>query len=121
MTDYLVCDADDIAEGGRKVVQCGDREIGVFRIKGQLHAWHNLCPHRQGPICQGHIYARVVEPVDDRAQVRLLDYDQDHQHIACPWHGYEFNLETGLCNGTDRLKLFRAQVSVRDGAVYVTL
>ncbi len=121
MTEYLVCNEADIAEGRRKVVQCGHREIGIFRIKGQLHAWHNSCPHRQGPICQGHIYPRVVEPVDKQGQVRLLQYDEADQHLVCPWHGYEFNLETGRCNGTDRLKLFPAKITVRDGALYVLL
>ncbi|MBN8293268.1 Rieske (2Fe-2S) protein [Rhodobacter sp. NTK016B] len=119
MTDYLVCDESDIAEGGRRVVQCGQHEIGIFRIKGQLHAWHNICPHRQGPICQGHIYARVIEPVDERGQVRLLQYDEGDQHVVCPWHGYEFNLETGRCNGNDRMKLFRAEIAIRDGAIHV--
>lgn len=121
MTEYLVGDLDEIPDGGRKVVRCDDREIGVFRVNGQLHAWHNTCPHRQGPICQGHIYARVVEPVDDRGQVRLLQYDEADQHVVCPWHGYEFNLETGRCNGTDRLKLFRAEIKVVGQALYVVL
>ena len=121
MTEYLVCDPDEIVEGGRRVVQCGEREIGIFRVQGQLHAWHNSCPHRQGPVCQGRIYPRVIEPVDAAGQVRLLDYDEETRHLVCPWHGYEFNLETGRCNGTDRLRLFPVELRIVGKALYVVL
>lgn len=121
MAEYLVGDVDEIPEGGRKIVQCGDREIGIFRIKGALHAWHNSCPHRQGPVCQGHIYARVVEPLDEAGKVGLLQYDENEQHVVCPWHGYEFNLETGRCNGLERMKLFRAELKTVGKELYVIL
>lgn len=121
MTDYLVGRADAIAEGGRKVVLCGRREIGIFRIAGSLHAWHNMCPHRQGPICQGKIYPRVVEPVDEDGEVRLLQYDETRMQIACPWHGYEFDLVTGRCQGYDRLGLRRAELREENGDLYVVL
>lgn len=119
MQQYLVGPADDLAEGGRKVVRCGEREVGVFRVNGELRAWLNACPHRQGPICQGHLYPRVVEPVDDRGEVRLLDYDRDQMQVVCPWHGYEFDLDTGRCNGHPALALRSVQLTVVAGDIYV--
>ncbi|WP_309084688.1 Rieske (2Fe-2S) protein [Chelativorans sp.] len=120
MTEYLVGPESDIAEGGRKVVACGETEIGIFRVKGELLAWHNSCPHRQGPICQGRIYPRVVEPLDERGEVRTLAYDETTQHLVCPWHGYEFNLQTGRGQG-GRGSLRRARLKLEEGQIYVLL
>lgn len=119
MQEYLVGPADEIGEGERRVLRCGTREVGVFRVKGELRAWLNHCPHRQGPVCQGHLYPRVIEPVDEAGQVRLLDYDRDRMQVVCPWHGYEFDLETGRCNGLDRLALVPVRLRQDGGMLYV--
>jgi nitrite reductase/ring-hydroxylating ferredoxin subunit len=45
----------------------------------------------------------------------------ENQVLQCPWHGWEFNLESGapLCGGKERLTLY--PVTVRDNAVFVEL
>jgi nitrite reductase (NADH) small subunit len=49
MPEYLAGRIADYADGDRKVLSCGDAEVGVFRIEGQFHAWHNRCSHLGGP------------------------------------------------------------------------
>ena len=123
MTDaekFVVGPEAEIPEGGRKVVRCGEREIGIFRVKGELHAWHNRCPHRQGPVCQGRIFPRVVEPVDGEQNTRMLQYDETAMHLARPWHGYEFNVETGR-DITGRYGLRRVNLTIESETVYVLL
>src|SRR5262249_37355018 len=64
MKSYVVGRLDEFAsEGSRKVISCDGTEIGVFKIDGELVAWHNQCAHLQGPVCQGRIYAKVEEPI----------------------------------------------------------
>jgi len=53
----------DYADGDRKVVVCGESEVGVFKVDGDLYAWHNRCAQGAGPVCQGRIMKRVLEPV----------------------------------------------------------
>ncbi len=118
---YLVGRRDEFADGERKVISCDGAEIGVFQVDGELVAWHNECPHRFGPVCQGRIYKRVLEPVDDAGQVRALAYDENVTNIVCTWHGYEFDLKTGLNQGTPNIKLKRAKLEEKDGDVYVVL
>ena len=92
----------DYAEGDRKVVDCGESEVGIFRINGEFFAWHNRCAHRAGPICQGRIMKRVIET-----------------NIVCPWHGYEYNIKTGCHQGNSRIRLRKAEMTIRDGEIYV--
>lgn len=121
MGEYRVGSASEIPDGGRKVVQCGQFEIGIFRIRGDLVAWHNSCPHRQGPICQGRIYQRVVEPVDEKGEVRMLQYDEEHLHLVCPWHGYEFDLATGRNAAVRSMGLRKATLRQDGDELYVVL
>ncbi len=121
VAEYLVCGVDDIPEPGHRVVQCGEAEIGVFRFGGEFHAWHNSCAHRQGPVCQGRLYHRVVEPLANDGTVRMLAHDPERLHIVCPWHGYEFDVVTGQSPGDGSLKLRRVELRVQDGEIYAVL
>ena len=70
MPEYSAGKVTDYADGDRKVVECGEMEVGVFRIGDEFFAWHNRCAHRAGPICQGRIMKRVIEPVADDRTIR---------------------------------------------------
>jgi nitrite reductase/ring-hydroxylating ferredoxin subunit len=116
-----VCRTDELKDGDRRVMSCDGTEVGVFKVDGQLVAWHNECPHRSGPVCQGRIYKRVLEPVAADGTVRELAYDEHTTNIVCSWHGYEFNLKTGANQGTDKIKLRRVKLEEKDGNVYVVV
>lgn len=120
MTEYRAGSLDEFKDGGRVLLKCGDAEIGIFMLDGELYAWHNECAHRGGPVCQGRIMKRVVEPVASDGTVRALAYHAAETHIVCPWHGYEYNVKTGRHPGQAGLRLRQATVTVRNGAVYVS-
>jgi nitrite reductase/ring-hydroxylating ferredoxin subunit len=121
MKSYPVGRVDELPEGGRKVVSCDGVEIGVFKIDGELIAWYNQCSHRAGPVCQGRIYKRVVEPLDSEQRTRMLQFDENESHIVCPWHGYEFSLKTGRHPGSAAHRLRRAKLEIMDGEVHVVV
>jgi nitrite reductase/ring-hydroxylating ferredoxin subunit len=39
--------------------------------------------------------------------------------LVCPWHGFEFNLETGCHPGDASVRLTPVKVAVRGGQIYV--
>ena len=121
MAEYMAGNVDDYADGDRKVVVCGDKEVGVFRIGDEFYAWHNRCAHRAGPVCQGRIMKRVLEPVASDKTTRTQQYDEAESHIVCPWHGYEFDLATGCHPGDVSVRLTPVPVAVRDGQIYVSV
>ena len=119
MTEYHAGRFDELKERGRVLVKCGDAEVGIFLVDGELYAWHNECAHRGGPVCQGRVLKRVIEPVASDGSVRGLQYDAEDTHIVCPWHGYEYNIRTGERPGHAAFKLRKVGVSVREGEIYV--
>jgi nitrite reductase/ring-hydroxylating ferredoxin subunit len=46
-------------------------------------------------------------------------FSEEEIHVVCPWHGWEYDLETGACAADRRFKLRSFRVVVRDDDVYV--
>ena len=86
----IVAPVSEIPPGTRRVVEVGGRSIGVFHVGDRFFAIRNRCPHQGGPLCQGHILAGLEADGPGSARV-----SEEPLLIACPWHGWEYDLETG--------------------------
>jgi nitrite reductase/ring-hydroxylating ferredoxin subunit len=86
----VVAPLREFPPGERRIVKAGSREIGVFRIEDRFYAIRNRCPHQGGPLCLGRLapWATSDGPGDFRVEGA-------QSLIACPWHGWEYELETG--------------------------
>jgi nitrite reductase/ring-hydroxylating ferredoxin subunit len=113
--------SDGIPENGRLVVDIGERTVGIFRVGGRLFAYENTCPHMGGPVCQGLIIPAVREVLDHRNVSTGYAFDESEMRIVCPWHGYEFAIETGSHPAKHSIRLTPVAVEEAGGEVYVTL
>jgi nitrite reductase/ring-hydroxylating ferredoxin subunit len=77
-------------DGERRIVDVGGRSIGVFRVGSQFFGIRNRCPHQGGPLCLGHVLGDAVADEPGRAAIV-----SDPLRIACPWHGWEYDLDSG--------------------------
>ena len=111
----------EFEECDRRVIDVNGLEIGVFRVKGSFYAYESECAHQGGPVCQGIIYKRVEENLAQDGTSAGLKYSKDRLHIVCPWHGYEYDLETGIFPTNPKVRLRKFNVSVRDGKVFVLM
>jgi nitrite reductase/ring-hydroxylating ferredoxin subunit len=111
----------EIPEQGRLVVDLAGRTIGIFRIKGRLYAYENTCPHQGGPVCQGLIIPAVRELLNQENASTGYAFDEDEMRIVCPWHGYEFSIESGAHPAQAEIRLQPVPVSEENGVVYVDL
>jgi len=113
--------SDRVPEGGRLVVDVGDKTIGIFRIDGVLYAWENVCAHQGGPVCQGKMIPRITEVIDPSGESHGLAFDASHPHIVCPWHGFEYDIKTGVHPGRPAARLIRVEVEESADGIYVTV
>jgi nitrite reductase/ring-hydroxylating ferredoxin subunit len=121
MTDVSAGRVEEFADPGRKVIEFGGIEIGVFKLHGKFTAYENLCPHLGGPACQGLMLPRTL---DDTAQDNInlaRSFSKTQHNVICPWHGMEFDIETGEHVTTKTLRLRKVAVRVEDGEVFVTV
>ncbi|HEY7196421.1 MAG TPA: Rieske (2Fe-2S) protein [Gaiellaceae bacterium] len=104
----------DLERDGRTVARIDGREIGVVRdaATGDLYALRNRCPHSGAPLCFGS--------VSTRASGDPGSYDLDGLTvIRCPWHGWEYDLESGRCPDDPGMRVAVYPVRVEDGRVLV--
>lgn len=72
--------------------------IALIRVGDEVFAVDDACPHRGGPLSEGD--------VEDGA-------------IACPIHGWAFELRSGQMRGTGGVRVGTYPVELRDGEVWV--
>ena len=121
MTLVSVGRVDEFSAQERRVVAVGTALVGIFHIEGKLYAWHNECPHQGGPVCQGRLFKRVVEPVAEDGTVHGRTYDEQAVNIVCPWHGYEYDVRTGRHPGNPRVRLRPVELKVENGEVFLDI
>jgi nitrite reductase/ring-hydroxylating ferredoxin subunit len=110
----VVGKVSDFGNGDRKIVDVNGKSIGVFRIDDRFYAIRNRCPHQFGPLCVGSLAQRAVS--DGPGDVRM---DDGPPLIACPWHGWEYDLATGqsfMGPGRGNMAALAYDVSVLPGS-----
>jgi nitrite reductase (NADH) small subunit len=118
VSEVLVAELSDIADGDHRIYRVGNLEVGVFRLQEKLYAWENRCPHAGGPVCQGKIFRKVEEVLGPDQKSLGLHFSATPQ-IVCPWHGFEFDIATGRHPGDPKVRLRPVPVEVREGRIYV--
>src|SRR3954454_14510942 len=102
--------------GQRKIVTVGELSIGVFNVGGRVVAYLNVCPHELAPVCLGHVRGTTLpSPPGERR------WGREGESLACPWHGWEFDLLTGVALFGNRPRLRAFPVSVEGDRVFVTV
>lgn len=111
----------DVEAGARPTVATSRGEVTVLHANGKLHAIVNECVHMGGPVGEGQVLGRVRAVLDDRKRLVREEFDDERPQIICPWHGWAYDLATGVCAGDPRLKLHVLPVHVEEGQVYVDI
>ncbi len=121
MKDVNVGAASSFTDPGRKVFDCEGTEVGVFLLDGAFYAWENRCPHLDGPACQGKIMPLFTEAVNDDLTSRGREFSGTQTNVVCPWHGFEFDIRTGVHPTDARVRLKAVKLRVENGDVWVSV
>ena len=93
--------ADQIPPGGSKVVEIKEQVVAIFNMQGEFYALDNTCPHQGGPLGEGYLEEGGV--------------------ISCPWHGWTFDVKTGISPIDPDLKVSCYPVRIEDGEIIVEI
>ncbi len=53
-------------------------------------------PHLDGPAVQGRLLPCYEEDLDETGASKGRRFAKDKMNIVCPWHGFEFDIRTGV-------------------------
>lgn len=93
-----VAAVEEIPQGTGLEVVAGDHIVAVFRTGETFCALDGICPHAGGPLAKGHLNGSIV---------------------TCPWHGRQFDVQTGRDCLNANLSQPRFPVKVEGTAVWV--
>ena len=95
---HPVCALDELSDGEVAEFIVADVPLAVARVEGEYHVVGNTCPHAGGPLGDG---------------------DLEGHEVACPWHGWGFDLTTGVCSLDPNLSVEVYGTDLRDGWLWV--
>lgn len=111
--EHQVGTVDELRAEGCRVVEVDGRRIGVLSVGDDFFAVRDRCPHRGAPVSQGIVGGTLVTSAPHE-----YVYGRHDRVLRCPWHGWEFDLDTGRSLlEPDRVGVKTYQVTVRDGTV----
>lgn len=114
---YHVGSADDLDPGERIIVDIEGVEIAVFNVDGEYHGLLNYCVHQGGPIAEGLVSGSVTcEMSGDDWE---LSYEAEGERVACPWHGWQFDIRTGRHEDSSEYRIPTYEVLNRGGELYI--
>jgi len=64
----------DVLPGQAAAFNVEGQRIALFNVEGTFYAIGDICTHRGGPLSEGSVAGTIV---------------------TCPWHGADFDLNTG--------------------------
>lgn len=99
-TDEFVdaCAVADIPDNRARIVCLSGERVAIFKYDGKISAVSNVCQHQNGPLGEGKIVFGC---------------------ITCPWHGYQYQPDTGASPPPFVEKVPTFNVRVKDGRVFV--
>lgn len=101
MAFVRVAGVHDIAVGYGTLVEHHGFTLAVFNAGGgRFYAFGAVCPHEDGPLADGWIEGEAV---------------------VCPWHGFDYDLQSGRCLVDNDLAIPVYPVRVVGGTVEVDL
>jgi nitrite reductase (NADH) small subunit len=81
---------EDVRRDGCRIIDVNGQPVGVISVGEEFFAISDRCPHMGAPMCTGTLSGTFVA-----AGPHELVYGMDERVIRCPWHGWEFDIESG--------------------------
>lgn len=111
-----VCALEELTPDQVYELQLASHRIAVLRHGDSVFAFSSHCPHHGGPLQRGHVLPGVSSSAPGE-----MTSEPERPVVVCPWHAYEFSLESGaaVCDRKLKMRLYSAEVL--DGRVRVEL
>jgi nitrite reductase/ring-hydroxylating ferredoxin subunit len=116
MASYVAGRADELPEDEVRLTRLGRHDVVLIRRGSTVFAVANRCPHQGARMCDGRLRERLDGDGAGRVEAR------PHTPVlACPWHGWEFDLATGRSafDAAYRIKTYPATIT--DGDIVVQI
>src|SRR5680860_361982 len=117
MGEWLAGQISDFYHDGRSILKIDGREVVVLRYNDRFYAIANTCLHMGGPVGEGMLMGKVEAVLTEDNRCLGERFSEEEMHIVCPWHGWEYSLESGEFAGDRKRRLPTFEVTTRGDKV----
>ncbi len=101
MPEFInIPEAKEIPSGKGATVEVNGARIAVYNLAGTYFAMDDTCPHVGAPLGGGWVEGETV---------------------ACPMHGWEFEIKTGRCITVPRCAVSSYPMRIENGEVQICI
>jgi nitrite reductase/ring-hydroxylating ferredoxin subunit len=101
VTRVAVARLDELTAGVPRLVEAEGRRIVLARVGDAVYACADTCAHKGGPLSEGKLSGT---------------------RLACPWHGWHYDVKTGQCVFPGRgASVASYPVEITNGEIHVEL
>lgn len=101
MAEFVkIANVADLHDGQVIKIEVKDVEIALVRHGDKFFALDNTCVHQGGPLGEGEL---------------------EDENVVCPWHGWKFNVKTGISPiiPQARVKTYEVKIEGKDVLVKI--
>ena len=109
-----VCAVSDLEDGSVTQIGLEGRRAGAVRLGERVYVFGERCPHHGGPLNRG----KLCFPLAASSPGEMI-VDKTSPAVACPWHGWEFRLDSGRAIADPSVHALIYDVEISDGRVLV--
>lgn len=91
---------EQLPENEGFLFRCGAHQIALFRSGETVSAIDNVCPHAGASLADGYC---------------------DEMVVACPWHAWEFEIQSGKCLSVAGMDVETYRVVIEEGVVKIEI
>jgi nitrite reductase/ring-hydroxylating ferredoxin subunit len=95
---FKVCKTTDILTGSGKTVDVNGKSVALFNVDGTFYAIDDTCAHRGGPLGEGELDGKIA---------------------VCPWHGWRWDVTTGVNQLNPAVTVAKYEVKVEGEDILV--
>lgn len=100
MAEFVkVASVAEIPPGQGKTVEVAGEKVALFNVGGTFFAIDDICSHMGANLADGSLEDKV---------------------ITCPWHGWKYDVTSGICSDDPSVKQRCFQVKVEGADVLVS-
>ena len=95
-----IANTSEIAPGSAKECVVNGRIVALFRTEEGFHAIDGICAHAGGPLADGEVNGCIV---------------------TCPWHGWQYDISTGISCLSSQIRVQAFNVKVEGESIQVEI
>lgn len=90
----------EVADSSAIEVVIGEAIVALIRVGDEVHALDGICAHQGGPLGKGTVEGCT---------------------LTCPWHGWQYDVATGLQKLSEHIRQRRYPVRIEGDTIWVKL